>query len=421
MTRAGLMLILISWMHVACDTVDDRVDSTTYQPIIQSARAINDHQDIPRTGDLWMTTWSDDDALYLTWGDGTGRLFCLPSEDGEQPIFSNVIEVSSGCFSLPGPLCSCDQGCDIECELIHLTCNQMECFTQCQPLCPTTDAGLLRLEGPVNAILPCEDENDCITSLHIPASQLPDYGWVPLMPGKNDKPSSLLFLDGRLLYAGHRPAGEPTYGYIAHSDDYGRTWTEVESSPWGANSNFRVAMFINMGQAYGLNKDNYVYALGVSHEISQTGQPMSVYLARVPRASVIDYTQYEYFAGLDSAGDPVWESNESGSVPLANLRTLEQASAMYHEGIDRYLFLTAQADTTPRNPGALFEAPTPWGPWVEVAEILVPAENPTWLRGHYIASLITKGAGSNSVFFTIAGGIDEYNLHIGQIEFERAR
>ena len=32
---------------------------STYLPIIQSARAIDDRHVIPRPGDLWMTTWAD--------------------------------------------------------------------------------------------------------------------------------------------------------------------------------------------------------------------------------------------------------------------------------------------------------------------------------------------------------------------------
>ena len=26
----------------------------------------------PSIGDLWMSTWADDDNIYITWGDGSG-------------------------------------------------------------------------------------------------------------------------------------------------------------------------------------------------------------------------------------------------------------------------------------------------------------------------------------------------------------
>lgn len=62
-------------------------------------------------------------------------------------------------------------------------------------------------------------------------------------------------MGGRLLLAGHRPSGEPNHAYIAYSDDYGRTFTEVENSPFVGPNPFLVAMMIQMGRAYKLNRE----------------------------------------------------------------------------------------------------------------------------------------------------------------------
>lgn len=43
-------------------------------------------------------------------------------------------------------------------------------------------------------------------------------------PAVNDKPSSLLYLDGRLVGAFHSPLGDAWIGYLAVSEDKGATW-----------------------------------------------------------------------------------------------------------------------------------------------------------------------------------------------------
>ena len=383
-------------------------------PRILSARVSEELTPIRRVGDLWMSTWAEDGAVYFTWGDGTGSQDCLPSEDGVVPKMP-AVEAEPGCFVVEQRECECE-GC---CEVEDLVCSQVLCYEECHAICPFTDTGILRLDGELPAFGPCEDEDQCVVARHVPAIGLPEYYPVPQPePGKNDKPSSLLALDGKLVLSGHRPAGEPTEGFLAYSEDGGSTWTEIEGSPWGAQSNFRVAMFINMGQAYGLNDDGYVYAFGVPREAAAENLVLDVHLARVERDAILDYAAYEYYAGRDDDDAPQWAQSEADAVPIPGLETMEQASAIYHEGIGRYLFLSSQVDPELPNAGALFEAPTPWGPWVEVAEVLEALEHPTWLGGQYIAGLITKGAGDRHVYFTVAGGIESYNLNVGRIDFE---
>jgi hypothetical protein len=397
--------------------------------VIQSAQVVGERLSIPRTGDLWMNTWADDDALYLSWGDGTGMTECLSSPDGRRPSTDRAIEESDGCFRVEAacfdipaecPPFMDSEDCD-PCSLI-LECSQQDCAGSCLALCPGTDFGLLRFTGEVPDFDPC-GAGDCVVSRHIP-SDLPAFSEVPQPPpGKNDKPSSLLFVDGRLYAAVHYPPGEPERGYIAYSDDYGQTWTEAAGSPWTGDSNFRVLMFINMGQAYNLNSDGYVYGLGVAKE-GDWGNKMDVYLARTPIESVADYNAYEYFTGLD--GDiPLWSSSEGDARPVPGLNTQEQGSAIYHEGTDRYLFLATKVGDHPLEAmvGGLFEAPAPWGPWILVAELFEPGIDPPWnvggFWGSYIPGLMAKGAGDNWVYFTASGGPDHYNLSIGRIDFER--
>jgi parallel beta-helix repeat protein len=379
--------------------------------VILAARIDGDPVYFPAYGDLWMPTWADDDRLFLSWGDGTGFGDGYPTgypayESGE------TVTVDS---------CDAYFPCELWCSVF--TCGD----GIGHPPVPLTDAGVLAFEGPVP-----EFTDVLVASIDVPSGEPffrtnPD-GSLDIF-GDNDKPSSLLFVDGRLVFAGHRPAGNPVEGYLAVSDDYGLSWVKIPGSPWGADSRFRVLMFANMGQAYGLNEDGYVYAFGVGSEAQgELGwSERTVYLARVPVDAVVDYGAYEYFAG-SSGGELTWAAAEAEAVPLDGVHTTGQASAMFHEGTGRYLFLTTDAGPPdgPTNSGALFEAPQPWGPWSQVSVLCFVPEcsdgsfNPAWTDGKYIAGLISKDAGPDYVYFTIAGGDEHYQLQIGRLELDLA-
>lgn len=360
----------------------------------------------PSMGDLWMPTWADDNRLFLSWGDGTGFGDGYPVG---YPIYQENDTVS---------VSSCTQEDYFPC---WLWCNVTNC-DPAQSYLPTalTDAGVMAFSGP----LPEFDNVENI-SIDVPTGEpffLSDSGGNLDVTGRNDKPSSLLFYNGRLYFAGHSPAGFPVIGYLAYSEDYGRTWIEVPNSPWGESSNFRVLMFINMGQNYSLNQDGYVYAFGVGTEASWTER--TVYLARVLKELIANYGAYEYFGGMEN-DEPRWSNDETEAIPLDGLHSTGQASAMYHEGTGRYLLMTTDANPPegPMSSGALFEAPQPWGPWRKAAILCFVPEcddslDPSWTDGKYIAGLIPKDAGPDYVYFTIAGGDQHYQLQIGKLVLE---
>ncbi len=386
--------------------------------ITQSAEIVGDFEFLPYLGDLWATTWADDDRLYMAFGDGTGMSNCVPTHNFKTPGEVSGLdwphrEVFPGCFKMITPyLPPEEQFCEV-----------FDC-TKCYPLCPFTPVGLVALEGTVPNFADCEGEDQCVVSRHIP------YGNEEVFEN-SDKPSSLLFIQKRMYMQLHYPPGVPIYGYVAYSDDYGKNWTEIENSPWGGSSNFKVMMFINMGQAYSLNKDGFVYGLGISDEVDLANPTrQSVYLARVAAERyikegveidpILNYDHYEYFTGLDAKGNPIWSKEVSSAKPLKGIETIATGAAMYHEGIGRYLFLSGLQNIAPGGKiglagvpvdaasGALYEAPKPWGPWSKVAAF----------PSAYIPSLIPKGAGPDYFYFTAAGGSASYNLNIGRIEME---
>jgi len=272
-----------------------------------------------------------------------------------------------------------------------------------------TDAGISEMTGSIPDLECLPAPGGCIKSRDIPSG----------LPDTDDKPSSILALGSRLILAGHTPLGEPEEGYLAYSDDFGATWTKVAGSPWvkdpgnRALSPFRCIMFINMGQDYGLNSDGYVYGLGMGWEwdwdIIHSGY---VYLTRVPVADILDYSSYTYFSGI-TGSVPSWSTDQLDAVPVPGLNALSMGSAMYHDGTGRYLFLTAEG---------LYEAGDPWGPWNMITPLFAWGTQANW-KGGYMPGLITKGAGSDFVWFTLAGQdrVVDYTLQLGRIDLTTSK
>ena len=169
-------------------------------------------------------------------------------------------------------------------------------------------------------------------------------------------------------------------------------------TPWTGASHFRVLVFIQMGKAYADNTDGYLYAFGMDSELDDpVTMRMDVYLARVPKGQATDYTAWQYYQGVagppsDPCYDGVWSCMQSDAVAIPGIYTYAQASAMYHAGLRKYLFFSGYAEAGPG--AALFAADNPWGPWQQVGTF----------SGGFIGSLIPKGAGSNTVYITGAGG-----------------
>ena len=94
---------------------------------------------------------------------------------------------------------------------------------------------------------------------------------------------------------------------------------------------------------------------------------------RVPKDSITKRKAYEFFAGLDVKGEPIWSSdiNQRESIFDAPERCY-RSGISYNTGIGRYLWwqlkMPTDKDMTARYDGGLsvFDAPEPWGPWTTV-------------------------------------------------------
>ena len=362
--------------------------------------------DLHYMGDLWPSTWASDDRLYMAFGDGTGMKNCAPNYPGNVAANEPGVVVSWAANG-SATQASCPAGqwkpgltVPAGAGFYNDFCDHNDC-SQCYNICRFTPNGLVALSGSPPSFQDCTGTDQCVIYRDLPVDAV-EAGttWV--------KTSSIIAIGSRLVVAAHFPAGTVTDGYLAFSDDFGVSWTKASgTSPWTDtnNSHFKVLVFIQMGKAYGENTDGYLYALGMDHELNQSNLTrMDVYLARVPKDKATDYTAYEYY----SAAGPVWSSKQSDAVPVPGLSTYAQSSAMYHSKLKKYLFFSGLTDVSASGEGAVFAADNPWGPWSQVGTF----------PGNFIGSVVPKGIGNDSVYFTAAGSTFPYTLNLIKLTFQ---
>lgn len=153
------------------------------------------------------------------------------------------------------------------------------------------------------------------------------------------------------------------------SNDGAHRWTPTPVVFTAAKHHLALPCFLQFGKDDAGARDGYVYVYwlrvrAMSWEVQRPGEIM---LTRVPRGAIEDSSRYEYFAGLDGAGEPRW-STDPGAMraAFADPNGLMRSSANYDAGLGRYLVVT---NHTARNAGnvGIFDAPEPWGPWTTVA------------------------------------------------------
>lgn len=159
---------------------------------------------------------------------------------------------------------------------------------------------------------------------------------------------------------------------LAISKDHSKSWTLMDWN-WDMRDGLSAGVFVNSGRDYSDAPDDFVYAFfthvnkppekprGWIHE-----RPGLVDLARCSRENMETKSAWEWFAGLDANGAPMWSSMLKERKPVfEDPNGIKVVSSCYQPSLDRYLLVY-----TPRNTGgnfALFESPNPWGPWSEVS------------------------------------------------------
>ncbi|MBN9177511.1 MAG: DUF4185 domain-containing protein [Microbacterium sp.] len=272
-------------------------------------------------GDLWPSTWADDDALYTAAGDGTGF-----ARHGWSDILVHRID------GMP------ETGLTGE----RLSDGDAVAPIWDPPRCNRKPTGMIAVDG-------------------------------------NGDGRDELYLAVQDLRCGEGPDtfNEAPTATIVRSDDGGRTWA------WGAQPMFpdhvfTTIMFLDLGRSGG--RGDWVYAYGIDGNWRTSfsrivADPTCLYLGRAPARAVLDRSQWEFLAGWTPDGAPVWSSDISAKIPVLvderrfyptpafgmgahDFTCIAQGSVVWNPGLGRYLYSTWSEYTF-----EFFEAPAPWGPW----------------------------------------------------------
>jgi len=175
------------------------------------------------------------------------------------------------------------------------------------------------------------------------------------------KASGMLMVEGT-LYVLARNAGN---SQLAWSHDHGRRWTW---SDWKFTTSFGCPTFLNFGRNYAGGRDEFVYVY--SHDHDSAYQPADrMVLARAPARRLRERDAYEFFAGLNDAGQPEWTADMAKRAAVfTHAGRCYRSGISYNEPLQRYLWCQTIPGGDPRFQGglAIYDAPQPWGPWTTV-------------------------------------------------------
>ena len=206
--------------------------------------------------------------------------------------------------------------------------------------------------------------------------------WAPGVCQINRKPTGMTCVDGDIYLFfqnlkhgfSDNPFGDAPHGSISVSRDKGRTWWYEPSAPMFTDHVFTTGFFLDYGQCQAYAPDEYVYVYGLDYNwrFSPGFLQTRLYLARVPRESILDLAEWEFFTGLDGRGDPTWSPDIAERAPVIEDHTehkpgqtgISQGSVVYIAALDRYLY-SSWADCA----WVFYESGSPWGPWTRVTVI----------------------------------------------------
>jgi len=177
---------------------------------------------------------------------------------------------------------------------------------------------------------------------------------------------------GDVLYMWVQP-GSGTANYeearLHRSADHGATW---QRAGWAFSKAQRLIApaFCQFGRGCAGARDAYVYcyAVRLRDDRAKVQRPGAVDLMRVPKDGLMERARYEFFAGLDAGGRPIWKQDIAARQPVFEdpAGVGPRLSVSYNPGLRRYLLCVEHGRPYQGDLG-IFDAPEPWGPWTTVA------------------------------------------------------
>jgi hypothetical protein len=155
---------------------------------------------------------------------------------------------------------------------------------------------------------------------------------------------------------------------LYRSTDRGQSWSKANWA-FDYSSGIFTPTFLQFGKDYEGSRDNFVYIFAPERKSTawEVQKPGEISLWRVPKGHVMERARYEFFAGLNQSGAPLWTpSFAQRQTVLADAGNgIMRTSVSYNPGIQRYLLITEHTARAKGNIG-IYDAVEPWGPWTTV-------------------------------------------------------
>lgn len=182
---------------------------------------------------------------------------------------------------------------------------------------------------------------------------------------------------------------DANYSGLARSDDDGEHWTILEDVRWPGNSNF-IQVSPYKIEAKDDATEIYLWAI-------PSGRFGNVQLMKVDERDIEDLSKYKYYAGADDKGEPIWSSDMSEAVFVAQDDTgFGELSVVWNEYLDRWIMTYLKEGT-----GIVIrEGLAPWGPWSD-GEVLVSAAEYPGLYAPYMNPKYVENDGK-TIYFTLS-------------------
>jgi hypothetical protein len=143
------------------------------------------------------------------------------------------------------------------------------------------------------------------------------------------------------------------------------TWTWCD---WKFTESFGCPTFLNFGRNYAGARDEFVYVYSHDNNSAYKSADRMV-MARVPANRIPDRAAYEFFAGLNSAGQPTWTTDVARRAAVfTHPGRCYRSGISYNAPLKRYLWcqIIPGPDTRFEGGFAIYDSPEPWGPWTTV-------------------------------------------------------
>ena len=180
---------------------------------------------------------------------------------------------------------------------------------------------------------------------------------------------------GYALYAWVRNVTRNGGASLMYSYDHAASWTWAWSNPDTTSSalipELGYPTWMQAGKNNTAAQDTYLYFYSqdtpTAYQVAD-----SVIMGRVAKTRVKVKSAYQYFAGLDGNGNPLWTSTIALREPVFGAPGQSyRVFVTYDPPLKRYFLLTANGDGLdsnwqtghPTHNLGIYEAPRPWGPW----------------------------------------------------------